>query len=231
MTEKLKGVKKRMFTGVFLAVAIGGAVFFMIRGCEGNVSPDVANLALKSDGKTYVYSQLSSTIVKKTITENQSPSAMAFVQIYKDGDKYFVAPNVMREVVDLFSGNYQKHVYKEKSYEGYVTSGTNEVFGISTSYESTDKIGEQLTVYSVRLGQVEKRAELIIRWSFNSKTGEYKALENCIVKSFWIQTNPSPGETVISSKDFLVVSIATLQEFYGDSFEYDAEGKVLYIVD
>ena len=119
---------------------------------------------------------------------------------------------------------------KKKSYQGYVTSGTNEVYGMTTSYESTENIGEQLTVFNVRLGQVEKRAELIVRWNYNPKTGEYKALENCEVRSFWIQTNPSPGETVISSEDFLVVDLKTLQEFYGNAFEYDAEGKVLYVI-
>ena len=118
MTNKIQGIKRRMISGIFLTLALGGGIFFMVRGCAGNISPDVANLALKTEGKTYVYSQLGSTIVKKSIKENKSPNAMAFVQVFKDNDEFFVAPGMMKEVAHLFAGNYETHAYEEKKLSG-----------------------------------------------------------------------------------------------------------------
>lgn len=228
MTGKSPGGKRRTLTGLLVILSLGAGIFFLVRGCAGNISPDVANLAFKTGEKTYVYSNLGSTLVKMSLDKNESPAAMAFSLVYKDGENYFVEPNNMQAIVDVMSGNIKFFEYQEKNCNGYITSDTGRVYSLEMTYESTEKIGEQLMVYRVNLKNKNKSHQ--IDWTFNSKTGESEALKNCKVKSFWIQTNPSPGETVVSSRDFLVVDLKELARFYSCSIEYDPETRVLYVV-
>lgn len=225
--QKVKSFRSRSLTGMIFALMIGGGIFMGIRSCSSNISPDIANLALKTNGKTFLYSNLGSLNVQMSIDKNESPAAMAFVKVYKDDEEYFVEPKDMQSVIDLMSGNTALFEYEEKSYEGYVTSDTAVNYKSSLSYESTAKVGEQLSVHSVQLKN--DADSMSIQWKFNPKTGENIAVSNCAVRSFWFQTNPSPGETVISSEDFLVVKLKALCKFYNCTFEYDPEAMVLYI--
>jgi len=214
--------------GVIFALGIGGAVLFMVRGCASNISPEAANIVLEKSGKSYLYSSLGSSLVKMSIEKGESPAAITCIQVYKDGDTYFVAPNNMKTLIDVMANNVEVHEYKEASYEGYVTSAENEAYSLESKFRSTKTIGQQITVFSVS-AKKEDGATLDIEWSFNPKTGDYFGTKNCEVKSFWIQTNPSPGETVISSKDFLVIGLDKLSKFFSRKVEYDEETQVLFV--
>ena len=200
----------------------------MIRGCTSNISPEPANIVLEKNNKSYVYSSLGTILVKSSIEKKESPAALTCVEVYKDGDEYYVAPNRMKALIDVMADNVEIHEYKEESYEGYVTSGMDEVYSQESKFRSTKTIGEQVTVYSVSIKNKEGDS-LVIEWSFNPKTGDYFGTKNCAAKSFWIQTNPSPGETVISSKDFLVIGLNKLAKFFGRKVEYDEETQVLFV--
>ncbi|GEM_PF-3570390 len=230
--ERVNKKGTRRFTLMIVVASLVIGIFFIVKSCTSNISPDVANLALDKNGSIFLFSPLGNNVVSSSLESGQSPAASAFVRVYKDDDEFYVEPGSMKEIVDVFSNNYILHPYEEKSYEGYVTSSdTSDAFSISTSFESTEKVGEQLTIFSVPLRHDEKRDEMIVRWSFNPKSGVYKARENCEVHSFWFQTNPSPGETVISAEDFLVINLNKLAKFYNKSFRYDADEQVLYIID
>ena len=226
--DPTKKIRKTLFSGIFFALALGIGIFFAFGSCS-NVSPDVATLALKKDGKVYLYAAGSSEWVDASLAKKESPASMAFVQVHKDDDKHYLTPLLMAKVVQAMAGDTKLHNYKEKSYDGYFTANDNLAFDIKTRQESTEVIGEQLTISEMTVKN-EDGEELPISWSFNPKQNEYKAYKNCLVKSFWFETNPSPGETVISSKDFLVVNLHGLCSFFKCSYEYDSDHQVLYII-
>ncbi len=223
-----KSAGRKLVTGIVLVLSLGMGIFFMFNGCAGNISPEAANMILEKKGKQYLFSALGSTAVKQSIEKGESPAAFTSIQVYKDGDVYYVHPADMEPVVNVMAEEVELHDYKEASYDGYVTGLPAESFELKTHYRSTKTIGQQLIVSELTIRNKQKKSRLI-KWEFDPKTGEYTALKNCEVHSFWIQTNPSPGETVISSKDFLVVPIDELAGFFGVKAEYSEETQLLFI--
>ncbi len=92
---------------------------------------------------------MGTTIVENEISKNQSPTAMAAVSVFLDEDNYFLEPDKMKDVVSVMSGNYHLHPFKEKSYDGYVTTESDAGYELTTMVESTEKIGEQKYIYDL----------------------------------------------------------------------------------
>ena len=211
---------------VFVIVGLGLGIFSAIRGCMSDLSPDVVNLAVKKGGKTYVYSNMGKFVVETQIKQKQSPSYMATTFLYKD-DGLYLDPNLMKDLVNVFADNLHYYELKEQSFDGYVTYDSLEVYKNETKTQSTKNIGEQLILYSIMLKNGTK--SMVIRWSFNSKSGEFKPIKNCESHSFYSQTNPYPGKTVTSSSDYIVVPLDKIANFYKRKYTYDQEQKVLYV--
>ena len=171
---------------------------------------------------------MGTTIVENEISKNQSPTAMAAVSVFLDEDNYFLEPDKMKDVVSVMSGNYHLHPFKEKSYDGYVTTESDAGYELTTMVESTEKIGEQKYSYDLTLKNKNGKTKHV-RWSINQKTWEKTAIENCELHEFYEQTSPAPGETVYSTNDKLVVNIADLAKFFGKSYTYDRDAFILYI--
>jgi len=226
--SKLGKSRGKLIFGSLVCLAIITSIFFNVKGCVSDVSPDVVNLALKKDGNVYLYSVLGSSLVEGKIAQNESPTAMAFLRVFKDEEAYFVEPERMKDLVAVFSDNYIIHNYTERSYEGYVTEKMGDAFDLSSKVESTETIGEQLYKYTVDLRN-ENGKKMNIRWSVNQKTWEKKAISNCEIHSFYKLTKPSPTESVYTNEDELVVNIADIAKFFGKGYSYDREAYVLYV--
>ncbi|PWL23408.1 MAG: hypothetical protein DCO96_16290 [Fluviicola sp. XM-24bin1] len=219
---------RRILVSVVILLAIGGGVFAMVGSCSDDISPDISNVILETKGKKYLYSSLGSETVKQQLEAKSSPAAMADLAVYKDGDAFYVDPMNMRALVNLMSGNVETFDYKEKSYDGYVTIGTEDAYKIEQQYVSTSKVGKQAVKQIVTLTNTKGKT-MLISWNFDPSTGEHKAIKNCEVRGFWFQTNPQPGETVISSEDFLVVPAKKLAKFFGCKIAFDRETKVFTV--
>lgn len=167
-------------------------------------------------------------IVEASIEKGESPAAAPSLEVYKNNDDFYVSPIRMKALADVMAGDTKLHDYKEPSYDGYVVSLHNVGFDVSTKVKTTETIGEQLTAFTATLKN-EAGEEMTVEWELNPSTAEYKAVSNCEVKSFWVQTNPSPGETVISGEDFLVIHINKLAEFYECAVSYDPETRLFFV--
>ena len=126
-------------------------------------------------------------------------------------------------------GNVDLYEFKEASHDGYFSINKQDTLYIEQSeMHTTAIIGEQIRKYVVTLRDKSNKT-MNISWSYNQKTSEYTAGDNCEVHSFWIKTSVQPGDTRLSAEDFLVVSLSRLAKFYGCSVSYDDETKVLFI--
>ena len=77
-TRKRSGALRLIALG--LGIAAFSAVFMF--SCETDNA--VVNLALKKEGKVYVFSTLGSFIVENSIRKNESPAAFGFIQLFED---------------------------------------------------------------------------------------------------------------------------------------------------
>lgn len=219
---------RRVITTIIVLSVIGFGLFFGIKGCSDDISPDTAGILLETKGKKYLFSPVGSVAVEQSIAEEKSPQAFPNVPIYKDGDDFYVNPTLSKDLVHLMSGSYTLFDFKEKSYDGYVTTEFDDTFLMENSYESTEIAGKQKALNVITLKN-KKGEEMEIIWEQDPSTGEYKAIKNCSVRGFWTQTNPSPGETVVSSEDRFVISIKKLARFFGCRYSYDRETKILTV--
>ena len=218
---------KKILVILTIVSLIGGLVL-----CCSSFSSDryIVNLALKTNDKTYLLTKLNYQIVEAQLKQNKSPVIMPFIPVFKDKGNLYINPINIKEIVELLSGNFTLHNYQEKSYDGYVTLKDVTAYQLSTENKSTEKIGEQLIEYTITLtNQADERLQIL--WTQKSMTTNVAAIANCKKKAFSTQTHPHPGETVTSSKNFIVVDLQTLIEFFDKSitFSFDENKQLLFI--
>lgn len=175
-----------------------------------------------------MYAEIGPDAVKVAIEQGNSPQLFKTLSVYQDDEAYFVGPSTITKLAAIASGEYTVHTYKEASVDGYVTVGMVGNYRSEIKFKTAAKIGEQDMINTVTMKN-SKGAEMTIRWTMNSKTGEYSNLKNCEMHSFWVQSNPAPGQTVVSSVDYLVVPLETLAKFFNRKMSFDAETGVLTI--
>ncbi len=203
-------------------VSLFAIPFLIFRSCEKNISPDLAHIALQINGKTYMYTSGNYKEINKSVS-------MGFVPIYKDDEEYFVQPSYLNQIANTMGGNVDLFEFKEASHDGYFSVNNQDtLYHEQSEIVTTATIGEQITKTTVTLRN-KANSSMSIVWSFSNKTAEYKAGKNCEVHSFWTKTTVQPGETNISTQDFLVIPLSRLAKFYGCSVSYDSETKVLFI--
>lgn len=222
--------KRKPFIRLFTGILFAGGIAMLVFTCTSGRSVETVKIGYKTKDKTYLFSNMGGTVVKENIQRKTSPAAIPFFNIYNE-DGIWAQPQSIKELCDMMWGNFEIWPYKEKSYDGYITTGFEEIYTIKSAFESTEKIGEQLVVSTVKIKNISGKTKEI-KWSRNMKTGELNAIKNCEVRSFNIETKPSPGETVISSEDFVVVNLDELATFFGGiKLEFDEDDMLLYIIE
>lgn len=219
----------RFFILAFVISMVGG-MFFLFKGCSSETSPIISDLLLEKGGKKFLYAEIGEDAVKAALAQGNSPQLFKILLVYQDDDAYFVAPSSITKLAAIASGEYAVHSYKEASVDGYVTVGMVGNHTSEVKFKTGAKIGEQDMINTVTLKNA-KGAEMTIRWTMNSKTGEYSNLKNCEMHAFWVQSNPAPGQTVISSAEYLVVPLETLSTFFKRKMSFDKEMGVLTIAE
>jgi len=199
-------------------LALIATPFLIFRSCD--ISPDVANLAVTIEGKTYLQSGSAKEDMKKSCPPG-------IVLIYKDGDAFFIEPSQAQNIVDAMSGNVDLFEYQEVSYEGYFDGSAKETFITRHSeFQSTETIGEQIREESATIRN-RSNDRMEIKWSFNQKNG-YKAKKNCEIHAFW-EPKMIAGVMSWGFEDRLVISLEKLAEFYDCTVSYDRDTRVLFI--
>ncbi|WP_435624553.1 hypothetical protein [Flagellimonas sp.] len=191
----------------------------------------VVNLALKEEGKVYVFSFSSAKGVKQQILKNSSPSVGPFIQVFEEDELHYVQPKDIKEIVNILCGNYRIHEYPEQRFDGYITTTQMKCLNHFVRNENTSKIVEQMKVHEMSLSSPVSDSLRVVRWSSNYLSGETQILENCQKKQFRVAENPHPGETFVCSKEFIVVNLEEMGSFYSQkvSFELDKKNQLLYI--
>ena len=203
-------------------VSLFAVPFLIFRSCEKNISPSLAHIALQINGKTYMYASGNYKEIKKSVS-------MGFVAIYKDDEAFFVRTTDLKTIANTMGGNVELFEFKEASHDGYFSVNNQDtLYHEQSDIVTTATIGEQIRKYVVTLRDKSNKT-MNISWSYNQKTSEYKASKNCEIHSFWTKTTVQPGETNISTQDYLVIPLNKLAKFYGCSISYDRETNVLYI--
>ncbi|WP_190810951.1 hypothetical protein [Flagellimonas sp. S3867] len=226
----MTGKKKSFSSFIF----IGGVLFctflmYLMSASETNNS--FVNLILEKDSKIYVYSKRGSYLMNINIQREENPTVFPFIQVFEDNGELYVAPDKLKDIVDLLCGNFQVHDVPAKSSDGYVTSGSSPCFEKSFKNQSTGKIGEQIHVNMVRLTNSSLKEAFNIRWETNMKTNKSRVSENCHKKSFTVRTSTQPGEYVFSAEDFIMVNLQEVVDFYGNNvaLSLNKEEQLLYI--
>ena len=163
-----KKINKRKIVGlVFGSLVVWGvglSIFFFSKGCTED-APAIVNLVLEESGKKYVFSNLGTEAVQASLRRNESPSSMHFLELYVD-DKLYMPPQEVKDLVNLIAGNCKIHEYREKSCDGYVTNGNEEIFNFVVKNEMTENIGEQIVKSKVVIKRPESRGSLTISWHY-----------------------------------------------------------------
>lgn len=217
---------RRILLVSFLAI---GASFFFISSCEtDNI---IVNLALKKDGKTYVFSKLGTFITKTKLGKNESPSVFPFLRIFND-DGLFVSPDNLEDIVNAIGGNNDMFPFPEQSYDGYFTAPKESLFNSEYVNKSTAVVGQQIRQTTVTLVQLNNSDTFEIVYEYNASAGEYMAVKNCVMKSFWITESIYPGESTTSSEDFLMVNLNDIVNFYDSNIKLELNNaeQLLYII-
>lgn len=229
MTEIKKAKRpKFVFSAFFLALGLGVGIFFMIGACSSESNPVLANIILESQEGDFLYSNMATSIVQSKIDQGESPAAVANLELYIDGEELFLNPSTMSPLVKVLSKEIRIHPFKEASYDGYLSELEGTAYSLSTKFKGSETIGKQVMLYSVELKN-SKGLSKIIEWKFDPESGNSEPIKNCENHSFWIQTRPSPGETVYSTRDFLVVKMNDIADFFKQKVRYDEETKVLFV--
>lgn len=213
---------------VVIIASMGFGMFFLFKSCNSVSSPVVSNVLLKKDGGNYLFSPLGSFIVKGALEKGESPQIFNSLLVYQDGLEYFLVPSTLESIAGIANGEYELHPFKDVNIAGYVTAKNENSYSMSTKFKTGAKLGEQDMQNTVTLNNSKGEA-LKIEWTMNSKRAEYSKLTNCEMHAFWIQSNPAPGETVYSTKDFLVVPLKTLATFFDRKMSYDTETNLIVI--
>jgi len=192
---------------------------------------DMIQLALQKNNKTYLFSSLGTVIVKKSIAKGESPMAIKAISLVEADNQLFVFPEGLENIVQLISGNYVIHDYQEKSFEGYVTKGKDNIYTSTYKNEPSEKIGESILTGNIQIKNSNNSKPLNIAWKTNTSSQEKQALQNCILRSITIRLH-APGRISLVNKDFIMIDLQTILDFYNNKakLNYNAEEKILYII-
>ncbi|MER3376600.1 MAG: hypothetical protein RIM83_18315 [Allomuricauda sp.] len=188
------------------------------------------NIALKKGKEVYVVPFMADkNIIEHQLSKNETPTIFKFVQIVMDNGSLYVEPSNFERIFNVIAGNYILYKKEEKTHDGYVAFGDEEIYSFSLKPENTDKIGEQINKEVITItNTVSNKSHEIVYVRFPKP----KAEKNCIVKNLWVVENPYPGKTIGSYKDAILINLNDIVDFYdnGTRLEYNKADEMLYII-
>ena len=198
-----------------------GLVFVLLFSACGE-DLKMVSIAIKKGGKVYLFSSSAESYLQM----NQTPPVYNYIRVYKKGGKLYTNPPSLEYFVNLIAGNMVLFDHQEKSYDGYVSVGNRKIYKLQANNESTEKIGEQLTIMHAEMIDTNTTKKHEIVWQY---TPEIKAEKNCEKKKLWVYGD-EPGS--ITLRGSIVVDLQTIVDFYnnGVTLDYDKSNKIVYII-
>lgn len=221
---------KKSVVGFIVIIAIAASVFASF-AFFNKTSMDVVNLALRTDNKVYLFSNLGSIAVQMSLKIKQSPVTMNYLRLFQHDKEIYITPTDLKDVAQLLGGDYKLHPYQEQSHDGYVTAGDGSVYTLAIQSETTAQIGERMIVNEITISHPKTGQKTKIVWHRNAKTGQATAVANCQLKSFWLRSSAYPGKYVVTAQDFIVVNLKNVARLFGKNvtLDYVAKDQILYI--
>ncbi|MDC6384764.1 hypothetical protein D2V93_01545 [Flagellimonas taeanensis] len=200
----------------------------LILGCSDDRK--FVGIALKKDHKVYLMPTIADKdVLEHQLSENMIPSVSSFVQIVEDEGALFVEPRDFERVLNLIANNYILYERKEKTHDGYVVFGDNQVYSYSINHANTDKIGKQISLETIVIKNNTSHDLLEIVWTSFPKP---RAEKNCTIKRIWVVTSPHPGTTIGNYEETVLINLNEIVDFYGNGvrLEHNEKEGMLYIL-
>ena len=183
------------------------------------------NIALKREGKTYLYSILNGQMVEQQLAQGQMPTMMNSTAIVPRKGQILMDASKINTIANILGGNIQVFDKQERSFDGYFSLGEQQIFNQSLRNEDIGEIGKVAGIMKIVL-----RNELSTYNISYQITPELKAIENCEVKSLTVPYSEN-STNEFTSKDFVMVNLEDINQFFGGhySMKYDKEASLLYL--
>ncbi|MBW8243945.1 hypothetical protein K1F50_14145 [Muricauda oceani] len=188
------------------------------------------NLALKIDQKIYLVPFFANqSILENQLSEDVTPSVTSFVQIIEEDGTFFVEPRNFEKILNLIADNYVIYEKKEKTHDGYLAFGNNDIYNHSIQNVNTDKIGQQINQEVVRIFNNAQDRSLEIVWTrFPRPVAE----KNCVVKNVWVVSSPYQGTTIGNYEETVLIDLNDIVDFFdnGTRLTYNEREGILYVI-
>ena len=183
------------------------------------------NIALKKDGKTYLYSILNSQLVEQQLAQGQMPTMMNSTAIVPQKGQILMDASKINTIANILGGNIQVFDKQERSFDGYFSLGEQQIFNQSLRNEDIGEIGKVAGIVEIVLRNQQSTYNISYQI-----TPELKAIENCEVKSLTVPYSEN-STNEFTSKDFVMVNLEDINQFFGGhySMKYDKEASLLYV--
>ena len=185
------------------------------------------NIALKSKGKTYLYSIMNKTIVEQQLAKGEMPSMMNSTAVVTDGNQLFMDASKVKTISNILGNNIELFPKQETSFDGYFIEGEKTIFTQQLKNKDSGKIGQIAGVMEVTLTHPVNGTTYLISWQISP---ELKALKNCELQSLTVKYSENSSNE-FTSKDFVMVNLEDINSFFGGhySLRYDENVSLLYV--
>lgn len=184
------------------------------------------NIILEKNGKQYIYSELGAQMVRDNQIQNQSIQQEPHFKLFNT-DSIYVEPQHLSEIISILSDSCDTHQAETNDYDGFVTVDLrNNTYAFQMAPTTDDNnVMHTLTIFTA-----SKKDSMQIVWN-KSSGGEATPVLNCSFKEFNVEQHPVAGETEVSPRGFVVVSIEAIKNFINNksSLSYDSDENALYI--
>ena len=216
--------KKTIGWLVLVPFVVAGGI--QLKSCKDDFSPDYASLFVEMNGKKY------GAVSGGGPLDSGRSWPLAQVEVYKDGDQFFVSPNASQLglVFDAMIGNVTVSAKQEPTYDGYFVQGTElESTASKVETRATETLGVQESVDVVTIHNRDGESMDIKKVRVGNTT-EQTCLTGCENRTFWSWAQSRPGKNVMAPVDVPVISVSKLAAFgHGATVTYDRELKVLLV--
>ena len=205
---------------LFLCIGL----FFLSSCSESQKS---VNIALKKEGKTYLFSLMNKQNVVQQIAKGEMPAMMNSTVIVAEDGKLFMEASKIKTIANILGGSIEIFPKQETSFDGYFIEGETSVFSQSMKNKDTGEIGKIASIIEVRLSNESTEVSYPISWQV---TPELKAIENCEIQSLTVKYSQH-SDNEFTSKDFVMVNLEDINQFFGGhySLRYDKNASLLYL--
>lgn len=196
--------------------------------CSCSESQKMVNIALKKDGKTYLYSVINNRIAIEHLAANGSePTLMNSTPLVYEDKQLFMDASSIKTISNILGGNVELLPKQATSFDGYFIEGENNVFSLQMKNEDNGDIAKIAGIMEINLKNQDTQNSYPIRWQI---TPELKAIENCEVKSLTVRYSQN-STNEFTFKDFVLVNLEDINQFFGENYtlRYDKKSSLLYV--